>query len=514
MDKNRHVLFQKENNNTLYYSYVASFLFIMAAHGFAFLNFYPGHDSIRHSFYYAGEWEVSLSRFLLPYYGLIKGTIAVPWITGVLTVIFAGTATFFICDCFNICDKKCIFIVSAIMGTNLCVTELCRVFMFVLDAYMLSMMFACMGVWIINKKTNIVGTLTSIGCFTVSMGLYTGMIPVAIVLFILIVIKNSLNNCEFKDKLIHSYLYYFASLLASGVLYFILSKLFMKLWSVEPAQSYNSISSLRSLDFSDLLLGIKQNLLFWLKFYFGKANPVSSLLAGFNIILLLICIGVVVQFFRRKNISIFNLAIVIIGVMIFPGISMLINILMQKTENNFYCNFALCMFYIPIVMAVNHILNNDNSVKVKKCITGIAVICFALIFWNNIIYSNGAYTVQKILYDRAVSDMTRILHDIESDEEFDLNSTEVIFIRDGEEHIKSPTSAYNAFSGGKKVAFSTNNSIKAFIELIGDPIIVVNDNSVINEYKEMELVKDMPSFPQKGYFRMINGKMIIKMKNT
>ena len=172
------------------------------------------------------------------------------------------------------------------------------------------------------------------------------------------------------------------------------------------------------------------------------------------------------------------------------------------------------MFYIPIVMAVNYILNNDNKIKIKKCIAGIAVICFALIFWNNIIYSNGAYTVQKILYDRAVSDMTRILHDIESDEEFDLNSTEVVFVRDGEEHIKSPTSAYDAFSGGKKVAFSTNNSIKAFIELIGDPIIVVNDNSVINEYKEMELVKDMPSFPQKGYFRMINGKMIIKMKNT
>ena len=102
MDKNRNVLFQKENNNTLYYSYVASFLFVMAAHGFAFLNFYPGHDSIRHSFYYAGEWEVSLSRFLLPYYGLIKGTIAVPWITGILTVIFVGTATFFICDCLNI----------------------------------------------------------------------------------------------------------------------------------------------------------------------------------------------------------------------------------------------------------------------------------------------------------------------------------------------------------------------------------------------------------------------------
>lgn len=513
MNKCQKVLLKKEDRYTLYYSYVATFLLVMVAHGFAFFNFYPGHDSIRHSFYYAGKWEVSLSRFLLPYYGLIKGSIAVPWLTGIFTILFGGAATFFICDSLDICDKKCIFIVSGVLGTNLSVTELCRVFMFVLDAYMLAMMFACMGVWIIHKKTNLAGMLVGIVCFTVSMGLYSGMIPVALLLFILIVIKNSLNNCEVKQVLLHEYLFYVVSLLAGAILFMVCSKLFMKIWSVEPAQSYNSISSLKSLNCNNLILGIKQNFLFWLNFYFGKANPVSSLLSVFNIILLLICIWIAIQSIRYRKISIINIVIVSLCMIMFPGISMLINILMQETENNFYCNFALCLFYIPIIKAIDFSLKR-NTIQVKKCIDRVAVICFVLIFWNNIVYSNGAYTVQKVLYDRAVSDMTRILHDIESDEEFDLGSTEVIFVRAGDENIQSPTNAYDVFSGGKKMAFSTNNSIKAFIELIGDPIIVVNDNSVIDEYKEMESVKDMPSFPQRGYFKMINGKMIVKIKNT
>lgn len=514
MDKKLNRISENNNKSILYYSCIFTFICVMVAHGFAFFNFYPGHDAIRHSFYFAGKWEVSLSRFLLPYYGFIKGSIAVPWITGILTAIFLGLATFFICDILEIYNSKCIFIVSAVLGTNLCVTELCRVFTFVLDAYMLSMMFACMGVWIIKKNNNITGILVSILCFTLSMGLYSGMIPVAVVLFIFIVIKDSLNNHKLKDKLEKRYLLYLVSLIASGLMFLLLSKMFMRIWKVEPAQSYNSLSALKSLGIKELIFYIKQNYLFWFRFYFGKANPVSDFIAIFNIILLLICILRIIQLLRYKKISILNYIVSTIFVIIVPGVSMFINILMQRIENNFYCNFGLFMFYIPIVMVINNIISKEHNIKVKKGVYTIAGICFVFIFWTNIIYSNGAYTVQKVLYDRAVSDMTRILYDIEADEQFDLNSTEVVFIRDGEEYIKSPTSDYDTIAGGKKIAFSTNNSIKYFIELIGDPIIVVNDNNIINKYKEMGTVKDMPSFPQKGYFKILDGKMIVKIRNT
>lgn len=51
--------------------FASAILFSFLANAFTFLNWNPRHDAINHTFFFAGQWEVSLGRFLQPYYGKI-----------------------------------------------------------------------------------------------------------------------------------------------------------------------------------------------------------------------------------------------------------------------------------------------------------------------------------------------------------------------------------------------------------------------------------------------------------
>ena len=56
-------------------------LFSLLANAFVYFNVSPQHDSVNHMFEFAGTWELSLGRFLLPLYGNLQGQITTPWPT-------------------------------------------------------------------------------------------------------------------------------------------------------------------------------------------------------------------------------------------------------------------------------------------------------------------------------------------------------------------------------------------------------------------------------------------------
>ena len=57
-------------------------------------------------------------------------------------------------------------------------------------------------------------------------------------------------------------------------------------------------------------------------------------------------------------------------------------------------------------------------------------ILLSIVIWSNLVYSNGAYTTQKIIFDRSISLYTRVLDDIYEIPEYVHNQTPVIILGD------------------------------------------------------------------------------------
>lgn len=84
---------------------VSTAIFSMIANAFAYFNLMPHHDAINHALYFAGNWVLSLGRFLLIPYGKIFGNIYMPWLNGWLSIVFLTVSVCLICEIYNM-NKK------------------------------------------------------------------------------------------------------------------------------------------------------------------------------------------------------------------------------------------------------------------------------------------------------------------------------------------------------------------------------------------------------------------------
>ena len=105
----------------------------LCANGYAFVNYMPTHDAINHMFSSAGKWEVQLGRFLQPYYVYLRGNVVSPWLVGVIGTVFAVMSAFIIADIIKINNPVCEILACGFLVSNLAVTELCGIYIYIYD---------------------------------------------------------------------------------------------------------------------------------------------------------------------------------------------------------------------------------------------------------------------------------------------------------------------------------------------------------------------------------------------
>ena len=95
--------------------FLATFLWGLAAHGYALLNFTISHDSLNEFWlfqqigYYDGtatQWKISLGRFMVPVYQLLfRGQTVAPWYSGMLALVWIALAVWVTAWVFDIRER-------------------------------------------------------------------------------------------------------------------------------------------------------------------------------------------------------------------------------------------------------------------------------------------------------------------------------------------------------------------------------------------------------------------------
>jgi hypothetical protein len=506
--------------------FLATAVFSLVANAFAYFNLTPHHDSILRVLRFAGEWENSLGRFLLPVWGKLISDITIPWFTGLLSILFLSLTVWFCTEILNIRSKAGIILTSGFLSVNYSITELCGTFGYVLGAYTFALMLMCAGVWVVASCRSRASVIIAALFICISMGLYQAYITVGFSLFLILVMQQTASEERLRSHL-REWIQYVASFVIGGILYFVIYKTVLHFTGIEAPDSYNSVSLLSNMGIRYLADGAIMIYKYFIRIWFLSEAPSTWLIAVINILLFLTTVFIVIsRIMKSEGAKVGRTLLFFLCVALFPLASMLMQLLMPHDffpNLDFLTSYAIFLIYPGCISLIE--MNRPFSFSVnaseskrfvgKHSAQALCLVC-ALILFSFVRFSNEAYSVSKVIYDRAITAATMIMVEMDATEDYFPGETEVVVIGRLDSDESCITSLYDfkrfkSIRGYTKVAITYPLSFERYFRLMGHPINMNHKESIITLYENNPEVKEMPCYPAAGYCRMVDGRMVIKL---
>ncbi|WP_303133846.1 glucosyltransferase domain-containing protein [uncultured Clostridium sp.] len=490
---------------------VVIFLMGLIAHASIFLNFYPSHDSLM-LVATDDTWQISLGRFMNPLYVMIRGRVCSPWLIGCLSFIYIALGLAFIFMIFSGVKEAYKIIFCGLVVTNVSLISLYATYMHDGDIYALCFLLNCVSVYLIGLKKDeykLIRNIIGIILFVISMGMYQSYITISIGLFICISMQDIINGESFSCVLKRG-LNYLIDLIAGGGLYSLIVKLVLKVSGIDMANSYNGLAQMSGLSIRTIIKLIPDTYLYYFESLLRKEGINSLLITILNFVLILVISFLVLKkIISKNNISKINKIFLSILYVIFP---LGLNAVYVLCGGQVYALMTLsfCLTYLLLFLLIEK--EKSKIVEMICIISSVVIVC------HNVMFSNAAYYLKRLVGMSTQSDISQIVHDINKQADY-TKDTPVILVgeftdsfantwRTGfEDYMQLP-----GYYGTSVTYLATFNEYCLYI--LGHPINLMEDEEQIRNFinLEQEEIDKMAVYPKEGYCRMINDKMVIKLK--
>lgn len=525
-------MFTKKNSKKklLIVTFISTLIFYLLAHSYRFFNPMFSGDSLLMIHQNDSAWQIALGRFVQPFLVLLRGGIVSPFLISALSILWVALSVYFLADFLEINQMISIIFIAAVMVCNNALLATNATFLHSMDFYTLSLFLSVLGAWLL-KRGNLLYTILGSLSFCVSMGIYQAYICVAIGLVMIHFLFQMMNRPTFKDTC-KNLLKYLSSFVAAAGIYYLVWKLFQKIFNIWTADSYNGLSSVG--DYSDTSLwSIIGSTYEKVVNYFIHPETFTTMpfrgesLSIFWVYLLRFCniATVLILFFALIRINfkvktnLWHKIAQLFILAVFPlGINFVC--ILSKGMVHTLMIYAFCLVYVLAIKAAENALPDSLehwvSVKPTKIhksyIPWIAVLAFVLIVsWSNIVYSNQVYLKKDLQNEAIHSLMTRIVYEIESMEEYEAGVTPVAISGTFE---KTPAlSDMGAFKdilpyGMGNTSLTYMGTDYAYLNHILN--VNMNLTRISNEH---EIVKEMPSYPAEGSVAYVDGILVVKVSD-
>ncbi len=502
-------------NKTLILQCLAfTFIWGLIAHGFMFANNILSWDSLGQMVEgtYPDYPKVRVGKVLVPVYNyLIKGFITIPWMVGLLSLLFIGLASFLIAKLFSLRSIFSLILLTGILTVNVTVIAINGTYISDIDANMFAMLCSVIAAywWRKYKYGFLWGSLP----LAFSLGIYQSYISVTIVLVIFISILDLLQMRFAKDVFLNG-LRAIAMLLIAGILYFIAFKVIYAVFDIELYSTYNSIDAGLKMTPQMLIEVILQtyvdtihDLLYVPSVYrFGLTKRL-------HIVLLSIPLIIITRQMFNKNLNIWNKILVIALIAILPwGMNIC------KVISGGHCHdimrYAFWLDYLLVVLIIKW--NCDNRILTQwgfdywsKLICG--ALLFIILLWN-VRLANSAYFIKSLEDKATFSLLTRVSADIDRQPGYVLGETEIAFIGEPRHlFIDFPHRSRSLHGMWYHANFMHERCGDYLRNFLMSRAVFVTGEDKITELKELEEVKSMPFYPAEGSIQMIGDILVVKL---
>ncbi|MDR0314681.1 MAG: glucosyltransferase domain-containing protein, partial [Oscillospiraceae bacterium] len=208
--------------NYIRFTFLSSFIIGLLTHAFMFLNKLPNTDEINQVL--CSMSRASSGRWFLKYPTDLSSTFSMPWVNGLLSLVYLSVAACLVVACLKIYKKFYCVLISALM-ISIPIVASTLAYMQSADGYFFALMLACMSAYFAGKYKY--GFIAAIPVIVLSLGCYQAYYGVAAGLMIMIVIFELLDNQIPWKKTLFKGLRFVCSLGLGMVGYFVMVKLKM-----------------------------------------------------------------------------------------------------------------------------------------------------------------------------------------------------------------------------------------------------------------------------------------------
>lgn len=500
-------------------SFIYTYLWGMITHVFIFVNLTISHDSLD-EFYSSEQWaKANLGRFFYSIYiTFTRGRFVIPWLIGILALCWIALSVYLILRMFRIEKKSLIMLITGICVTNPTVYALAATYIHDLDADMFALLLSVGAafLWseaIKTEKRKMQAALLGAGAIllSVSMGIYQSYMSVTITLIIFVSIQRLFER-ENPVEILLQGIWGIGMLAVSAVLYFIEAKIFSYISGIDilGRDSYNGLGNMSEMFSGNVLEKISG---VYESFFTALENVVLTSYPAkvFWIVpaVLGICtVGMLILGIKKIDLKSKILLVLLIIIMPF---GMNISYFLSNGEIHVLMQYAVWFVWLLAAIMIPF-LEKEQSIHriVRSGVIYTVMGCVLLIAAENVQTANTVYVKKELEYQSTLAYMTRVADEMEEQEGYVPGVTPVLFVGKNVGEYRDGFERYNLITGASIAGPITYyDTYTAYFEyVLGRPIVSIENDDL----KYGSEVYTMPAYPQPGSIRMVEGTMVVKMR--
>lgn len=518
----------KEDMLLIKRSLLATFLLGLFAHGFLLANLSVSHDALFDFYdaFSAHQHQVGLGRILEPVYRELTATgLLMPWSMGIVAFFWLGIAVFLVCKLFDLSERTEILLTAGIMTVNISVTAVAASYTPWLAADMFALMLAVAGVYfwdIYVNQRRVRYLFFGMAAVMFSLSVYQCYLAVTVVLMILISIQNLIRK-EGAAKVFCDGCTGIGMIIAGGIVYYVLMKIVSV--TVETPLAEGEYDSLTNLWDNRESVGMR--LYCCLKeaatHFFAKDENIYPYQAVWivNLLILAVSLCLAVRLFRqiRGSLTWREWLLLLFLAAALPFAAYMMRLLNPHVHDLMV--YSVWLLYLLPVLFWKWIFGGkekgaeDGKGRQRTTAAGyyygVIAVCLSFIIFSYIQTDNAVYVKKEVESKATLSLMTEVMAEIDRTEGYIPGETTVTFVGDISKVLQElpGTERVKGVSGcNKPTAITYPETYQAYFDhiLLRD-VRVVFDGAPKEEDEE---VMQMPSYPQKGYVRVVDQVVVVK----
>ena len=497
-------------------------IFMALLHGYRYVSLGFSHDSLAFAWQPDLEWQISLGRYMQPFYWwIIRGRIAAPFIVGVLSYGYMVGSVYGVASLLDLKAKTTLFLLAGLMCGSLAFIALDATYSHTADVYMLALMLNIAAAWLcLRGRRRVPSVLAAVVLLVISTGLYQAYLQVFTALTMVWALLRLLKTDDRAiPEAVARCAQSFLALMLAMALFFVGYYVVMAVTGVEAVSKVNSIGGMKVLSGAALVDMVKTTWKMPLRQLGRLQGRIAPLARMLTAVVLMTGAAATIFTARRSRVSAWQ------------ALGMAVLALLLPFGMNWICLFCggvvhdlmMYAYIVPLLAALaanerawNLALADEGKQIGKKTRAAACVLPLAVLtlLFDRGIYANQIYLKKDLEYDTTLSVMTRVVDRIEQVEGYIPGETPVEFLGDIQRSQLAMTRPAFAHLGSltgteENYAITYGDTFWMYLEdVMGYPIKRFRETK--NEEQE-RVTDDMPCFPDKDSVQMVDGVVFVKL---
>lgn len=495
-------------------AFFSSFIMGLLIHTFMLTNKLPNHDDL-------GQLVDTMARpgsgrWFLQYPAAISSNLSMPWVNGVLCIIYISIASCLVVSCLKIHQKiYCALIASLMISIPTVASTLA--FMQSADGYFFCLMLACLAAFIAERYKY--GFVVAVVPLTLSMGGYQAYFGVTAGLLILMLTIEILKDQTPWKKTLFKGFRFVGTLGVSMAMYFSIVRIAMPSNGLTTYMGIDKMGKISLTELPTLIIRAYSSLFeYFLRDSHGIFSTITTALFTISFLLcgILVVVWCVKQNIHKEPMKLLLLAVLLL---VFPLGCNIIYVMFPDTPHMLmiYGTVLVPIFLLTIVDLYTMYPISSHQEKQSKrgekyivrlsCL--VITVTVMLCVYNYYIISNQAYLKQFFAYEITYAQSVSLISSIQGTEGYTVDA-EIVLV--GKFQNSNGIPELNKI---KLTGFNDNliyaGNYPAFLKHYLDftqPIVRVGGDS-IEDSEIKAIISEMPLYPNDGSVMLINDKIYV-----